>query len=183
MMQLLTHSTRMAAALGLLVFSSFASSLATASESTAPSAKIADLAWLAGHWQGSLKNGATFEAHYTDASGGTILSVSKEHRDGRTLAFELELFFEKEGRLTYLPHPNGKRSEHAFPLVAYDAAARRATFENKAHDFPQAFVFHLESPDLLVITLSGPGRDGQTKEIRYALSRMLPATAATGTSP
>jgi hypothetical protein len=178
-MQLLTRSTRRAATLGLLVFSS----LATAAESTTPAARIADLAWLAGHWQGQLANGATFEAHYTDAGGGTILSVSKEHRDGRTLSYELELFHEKEGRLLYLPHPNGKRSEHAFPLIAYDAIAKRAVFENKAHDYPQAFVFHLESPDRLVITLSGPGRNGQTKEIRYALSRLQAANARTAQTP
>lgn len=134
--------------------------------------RIADLAWLAGHWQGSLANGATFETHYTDASGGTILSVSKEHRAGRTLTFEWELFHEVEGRIIYLPHPDGRRSEHPFPLLTYEASARRVVFENKEHDFPQTFVFHLVSPDNLVITLAGPGRKGAPVELRYDLRRV-----------
>jgi hypothetical protein len=138
-------------------------------ETPAPAAKVTDLGWLAGHWRGTLKNGATFETFYTDPSGGTVLSVSKEHRQGRTLTFELEVFFEQDGRLIYLPHPNGKRSEHAFPLLAFDAAARRAVFENKEHDFPQTFTFVRESDTRLVITLSGPGRNGANKEIRYEL--------------
>jgi hypothetical protein len=137
-------------------------------------ARVADLGWLAGHWQGTLRNGAVFETHYTDATAGTILSVSKEHRNGRTLGFELELFYEKDGRVIYQPHPNGKRSEHAFPLLAYDAAARRVTFENKEHDFPQTFTFHLAGPDNLVIRLGGPGRDGATREIVYDLKRVKP---------
>lgn len=131
-----------------------------------------ELAWLAGHWRGTLKNGATFEAHYTDASGGTIVSVSKEHRDGRMLAFELEIFFEKDGRIIYLPHPNGKRSEHSFPMIAFDAAAQRAEFENTAHDFPQRFRFQLEQSDVLAITLSGSGPNGGVREIRYELQRV-----------
>lgn len=161
------HAVLLAFLLGGVVVTASA-----AEPSVPPAAKIADLAWLAGHWRGTLKNGATFEAHYTDASGGTILSVSKEHRDGRTLTFELELFFEKDGRVIYLPHPNGQRSEHSFPLVAFDAAAGRAEFENAAHDFPQRFRFHRESSDVLAITLSGPGRNGGIREIRYELHRV-----------
>lgn len=137
----------------------------------APNPRVADLAWLAGHWQGTLANGATFEAHYTDATGNTIVSVSKEHHAGRTLGFELELFFEKGGKVFYQPHPNGKKSEHVFPLLSYEPQAKRATFENKEHDFPQTFIFELSAPDTLVITLRGPGKDGATKDISYDLKR------------
>ena len=59
--------------------------LATASAQPVSSPRVADLGWLAGHWRGTLANGATFEAHYSDAAGGTIVSVSKEHRGERTL--------------------------------------------------------------------------------------------------
>lgn len=142
-----------------------------------PAASVADLAWLAGHWHGTLANGATFETHYTGPDGGMIASVSKEVKKGRVVAFELEIFFEKDGRLIYQPHPNGKKSEHAFPLLHYDGTARRAVFENKEHDYPQTFTFEQPSPDSLVITLSGPGRNGQKKDIVYALKRVLAARA------
>ncbi len=135
-------------------------------------ASLTDLAWFAGHWRGTLANGATFETHYTGAEGGMIASVSKEVRKGRVVAFELEIFFEKDGQLIYQPHPNGKKSEHAFPLLSYDSAARRAVFENKEHDYPQTFTFQQPAPDSLVITLSGPGKDGQKKDSVYALKRV-----------
>jgi hypothetical protein len=153
---------------------SILSPLFGASEAVAgPGAKLADLGWLAGHWRGTLKNGATFETHYTGPEGGLIASVSKEVKKGRAVSFELEIFSEKDGNLIYQPHPNGKKSEHAFPLLAYDAAAKRAVFENKAHDYPQSFTFHLAAPDNLVITLSGPGKDGKPHDIRYDLKRVV----------
>jgi hypothetical protein len=132
---------------------------------------VNDLAWLAGHWRGTLANGATFETHYTGAEGGMIFSVSKEVKKGRVVTFELETFFEKDGQLIYHPYPYGKKSEHAFPLLTYDAAAKRAVFENKEHDYPQTFTFEQPAPDRLVITLSGPGRNGQRKDIVYDLKR------------
>ncbi|HYC69979.1 MAG TPA: DUF6265 family protein [Opitutaceae bacterium] len=145
---------------------------AAAGAQESPAARVADLAWLAGHWRGLLANGAIFEAHYTDAAGGTIVSASKEHRGGRTLAFELELFFEKAGRVFYQPHPNGRRSEHVFPLTHLEPAARRAVFENKEHDFPQTFIFERPADDRLVIILRGPDKNGGSKDIRYELQRV-----------
>jgi hypothetical protein len=137
-------------------------------------ATVADLGWLAGHWRGTLANGATFETHYTGAEGGMIFSVSKEVKKGRVVTFELETFFEKDGQVIYHPYPYGKKSEHAFPLLTYDAAAKRAVFENKEHDYPQTFTFEQPAPDRLVITLSGPGRNGQKKDIVYDLKRAAP---------
>ena len=52
-----------------------------------------------------------------------------------------------------------------------DAAAKRAVFENKEHDYPQTFTFEQPAPDRLVITLSGPGKNGQRKDIVYDLKR------------
>ena len=135
-------------------------------------ATVADLAWLEGEWRGTLANGATFEARYGAPRDGTLLSMSRELRDGRTLGFEFELFADRDGTVRYRPHPNGRPSPHEFPLVALDRPARRAVFENRAHDFPQTIEFVREADDRLVILLRGPGRDGRTREIRYALARV-----------
>lgn len=134
--------------------------------------RVADLAWLAGNWRGTLANGAIFEAHYSAPTGGTIVSSSKEVRHGRTTAIELELFHEQDHTVIYQPFPNGKKSEHSFPLIEFSGEATRAVFENKEHDFPQVFVFHRVAFDVLTITLRGPGKDGTTKEIRYELKRV-----------
>jgi hypothetical protein len=136
--------------------------------------RIADLGWLAGSWQGTWENGARFEAHYTDAGGGVILSASKELRNDRAVAFEFELFFERDGAIIYRPFPNGRQSAHDFLLIRLenDANGSRAAFENTEHDFPQHFVFARPNPDTLVITLSGLDKDGGRRQIRYELLRL-----------
>ena len=72
--------------------------------------------------------------------------------------------------VVYTPHPGGRKSD-PFPVVRYDAAARRVVFENLQHDFPKRFTFALVAPDNLVITLSGPGKDGKERELVYDLRR------------
>lgn len=157
----------------LLVIALFLSAAGNSFGSDAGAPRVADLGWLAGTWQGTLENGAQFEAHYTTADGGRILSMSKEVRDGRAVFFEFELFHEREGVVIYQPFPNGRPSAHDFPLTGFEAdgESRKAVFENKAHDFPQAITFAQPTPDSLVITLSGPGKDDTWREMRFALRR------------
>lgn len=139
---------------------------------SAPEAAIgvADLGWLAGTWRGSTPAGRTIETTYTPPEGGVVLGTSKEfNADGRCVFFDLEHFALKDGALTLTPHPAGKRSPDSFPLVAFDRTARRATFANRAHDWPQQFDYARESPNRLVIVLSGPNKAGGTRTERYEL--------------
>jgi len=149
--------------------------LVATDEKPAPSAKLSDLSWVAGHWRGEPGKNTTYESHYTAADGGLIVSASKEIRGGRAVSADFEMIFVKDGKVIYQPFPGGKKSEHAFPLIACDPAAKRAVFENKEHDYPQSFTFEQPAPDRLVITLSGPGKDGQKMDIVYDLKRVLAA--------
>ena len=81
------------------------------------------------------------------------------------------VFAEKDGAVTLIPHPNGKRSAHTFPLVKSEATAKRATFENKEHDFPKIFIYELVAPDRLRITLTGDQKGQPAKEV-YDLQRV-----------
>lgn len=141
---------------------------AAAARAQAPRTGTADLSWLSGDWQGTLANGNTFHAHYTDATGGVILSVSKELNAGHVVFYELEHFAEEDGGLVYTPHPQGRKSRE-FPLLAYEATKQRVVFENLEHDFPKRFTFERKEPDRLVITLSGTSKEGQPREIVYDL--------------
>ncbi|MDP1580611.1 MAG: DUF6265 family protein [Candidatus Didemnitutus sp.] len=140
---------------------------------TPPTCRVSDLAWLAGHWRGTLASGATFDAHYTDTTGGTVVGASKEVRGGRTVGVELELFYERDGSVIYQPFPNGVKSERHFPLREHDVAANRVVFENQEHDFPQTFSFQRRDAATLVITLQGPGKNGALREITYTLARVV----------
>lgn len=134
---------------------------------------VSDLGWMAGSWMGSQSEGATYESHYTDPSGGIIVGSSKETRNGRAVGYDFEVFYEKEGRIFYQPHPNGRKSPHVFPLVAYDGMARRAVFENRDNEFPHTFIYEQPSSDVLKITLLGAGGDGVKKQMILELRRAL----------
>jgi hypothetical protein len=86
---------------------------------------------------------------------------------------DFEMIHQKDGRIIFQPFPNGVKSPSSFPLVTFDALARRAVFENREHDFPQVFIFEQPALDALKITLQGPGKEGTTKSIVYEFRRAM----------
>ena len=133
-----------------------------------PVSIINDMNWLEGNWQGEFE-GHEFEAYYTKPRGGVIISVSKELDSDSSCFFEFEKF-EAIGDSVYMtPYPNGKQS-NPFALIEYNAEARSAVFENKLHDFPTRFVYHLVAQDSLKITVIGTN-DGKNIELKINLRR------------
>lgn len=116
---------------------------------------VAQLAFVAGSWRGTSSSGATAEEIISAPEGGVMLSAGREFQGGKCIFYDLVVFAEKDGAVVLIPHPNGKRSPRSFPLVKLDAAAKRATFENKEHDFPKTFGYELIAADRLRITLTG----------------------------
>jgi hypothetical protein len=131
--------------------------------------RVSDLSWLQGKWQGRI-GGRDFEAHYTGAEGGQILSASKYTEDGKPVGFEFERFEQRGDTLVLTPFPEGKSSV-SFPLAEYDAQNRRAVFENLAHDFPTRISYQRVAKNRLTILVSGPGEDGQEQILTYSLTR------------
>jgi hypothetical protein len=130
---------------------------------------LSDLSWLQGIWQGRI-GGRDFEAHYTGAEGGQILSASKYTEEGKPAGFEFERFEQRGDTLVLTPFPEGKSSV-SFPLAEYDAQSRRAVFENLAHDFPTRISYQRVAKNRLTILVSGPGEDGQEQILTYNLTR------------
>jgi hypothetical protein len=130
---------------------------------------ISDLSWLEGTWYGRI-GGRDFEAHYTGVEGEQILSASKYTENSKPAGFEFERFEQRGDTLLLTPFPEG-RSTASFPLAEYDAAARRAVFENLSHDFPTRISYQRVAKDRLTILVSGPGEDGNEQVLTYALKR------------
>jgi Domain of unknown function (DUF6265) len=130
---------------------------------------ISDLSWLEGTWRGAIGS-RQFEARYTGTEGGQILSASKYTQDGAPAGFEFERFEQRGDTLVLTPFPEGQSSV-SFPLIEYDAKARRAVFENLAHDFPTRISYQRVARDRLTILVSGPGEDGNEQVVTYALRR------------
>jgi uncharacterized protein DUF6265 len=130
---------------------------------------IRDLSWLEGVWVGSI-GGRGFEAHYTGGEGGQILSASKYTENGKPAGFEFERFEQQGDTVMLTPFPEGMSSV-SFPLVEYDAKAKRAVFENLAHDFPTRISYQRLARDRLTILVSGPGEDGKEQILTYSLKK------------
>jgi Domain of unknown function (DUF6265) len=128
---------------------------------------VAQLAFLAGSWRGASSSGATAEELISTPEGGVIVAAGREFK----VFYDLVVITERAGAVSLIPHPNGKPSPRAFPLVQFDAAAKRATFENKEHDFPKSFVYELAASDHLRITLTGEMKGQPAKEV-YDLRRV-----------
>ena len=129
---------------------------------------IRDLAWLEGTWQGKIGE-RDFEARYSGADGGQVLSASKYTKEGVAAGFEFERFEELDGTLVLTPFPDGKSSV-TFKLAELDSKSRRAVFENLAHDFPTRLSYQRVADNKLTILVSGPGEDGQEQVLTYSLA-------------
>ena len=130
---------------------------------------ISDLSWLEGVWRGRVGS-RDFEARYTSSEGGLVLSASKYTANGNAVGFEFERFEKKNGSWVLTPYPDGKSSV-SFRLSDHDPTARRAVFENPAHDFPTRISYQRVADDSLTILVSGPDKDGKESVIRYRLAR------------
>jgi len=131
--------------------------------------QLSDLSWLEGVWRGQI-GGREFEAHYTGVEGGQILSASKYTEGGKPAGFEFERFEQQGDTLVLTPFPEGMSSV-SFPLAQYDGKAKRAVFENVAHDFPTRISYQRSARNRLTILVSGPGEDGKEQVLTYNLER------------
>lgn len=137
-------------------------------------ATVAQLAFLAGSWRGASSSGTEAEENIPPPEGGVMLSAAREFKGGKCVFFDLVAWVEKDGGVQLIPHPMGRRSARVFPLVTLDAAAKRAVFENKEHDFPKSFTYEIVAPDRLRITLAGEKKGqpaSEVLELKRAASR------------
>jgi hypothetical protein len=132
---------------------------------------VASLAFFAGTWRGTSSSGAAAEEIISAPEGGVMVSAGREFKGGKCIFYDLVVFTEKDGAVSLIPHPNGKRSADAFPLVQLEATAKRATFENPEHAFPRTFTYELVAPDHLRITLAGEMK-GKPANETYDLQRV-----------
>ena len=145
----------------LLVSALMVAATAFAEEKTT----VAQLGFMSGLWRGTSSSGAQAEELISKPEGGVMLSAGREFENGKCTFYDLVVFTEKDGVVTLIPHPMGRKSADVFPLVKFEGAVNRATFENLKHDFPKTFVYELVTPDHLRITLSGDQKGKPATEV------------------
>jgi len=107
--------------------------------------RVEDLKWMAGHWAATI-DGVAMEELWLAPSGGLMLGMHREVKDGRATEFEfLRIAMTKDG-VTYLPQPGGQPPTTPFKLV--ESGANRAVFANPEHDFPQRILYWMKGAQL-----------------------------------
>ena len=102
-------------------------------------ATIADMAWLAGVWAGTMGKSA-IEERWSPTKGGAMLGVARTVREDKMVAFEFLRIVERDGGLVYVAQPGG-RPPTEFVLTELDN--KRAVFANPRHDFPQRIIYEV----------------------------------------
>jgi hypothetical protein len=125
--------------------------LALGSTATAQTtAKLNDLSWLSGCWQGQ-QGTAVIEEIWSKPGGMSMIGLGRTVKDNRTVSFEFMQFREENGTLFFLPQPQGG-AQVRFPLKEFTPA--KHTFENLAHDFPQRVTYERKN-NLLLASIEG----------------------------
>ena len=136
-----------------------------------PAEQVASMTWFEGKWEG-LFGGNQFEATYSSPEGGAILSMNKEFIEGKPCYVEFERFGYDDSGVFLIPYPGGKPKDFKFRLVGFDPNINKASFQNKANDWPTDIIYERVSEDSLVITLTGPRKVGEkerTMQLRLGM--------------
>lgn len=138
--------------------------------SPAPRAAIADLAWLAGHWESAVEGGVSEEV-WTAPAGDSMMGMWRYVAGGRPRVFEILTITAEEGgpvlRLRHFDPRLVAREERdapiALPLVS--AGAREATFAGRGTEGTVRITYRRDG-DVLVSTLEKEGRPPQPFRFR-----------------
>lgn len=109
-----------------------------------------NLAFLSGCWNGPLRGAqgaGVIEEHWTAPTANVMLGTTRYIFAGVTTSWEFSVIASDSAGVTLTPHPQGQ-APVAFRLVA--TADDGATFENRAHDFPQRIAYRRAALDTLV---------------------------------
>jgi len=142
--------------------------LMAATAHAAPTAKIEQLAWLAGCWQLEGQPVGAGE-QWSTLAGGTLFGSSRSLHEGRTVGFEfMSLRQHDDGRLVFPALPNGR---NATDFGATRVDANEAVFENPANDFPQRIHYRRRDDNHLHARIE-VARDNPTQAMDFPMHRV-----------
>lgn len=101
------------------------------------SADVAKLSWMAGSWVHE-KDGVVVREIWLAPMGGAMAGAGQTNRPGRKPFIEHVKITAEAGGATFTASLPGQPPT---PFVLLPGADGEATFENKAHDFPQRVIY------------------------------------------
>lgn len=128
--------------------------LVAAPAAAAPTVRLADLAWLAGHWRGE-SDGRVVEEIWLAPRGGVMPGLNR-NSTARDAQFEFLRIVEEAGALAYVASPGGGATT---TFRASAASSSHVRFENPAHDFPKYVSYTASDASTLRACIGDAGRE------------------------
>lgn len=136
-------------------------------QASAQTPTLADISWIAGHWQTAPGGRRQIEEHWTQVAGGSMLGMSRTVAGEKTVEFEYIRIEQRADGIYYVAHPKARCPGTDFKLTR--ASATEAVFENPQHDFPKRLIYRKGADDSLTASIdAGEG----TKAMTYAYRRI-----------
>ena len=134
-----------------------------------PSATIADMAWLAGSWEGE-GLGGTFDEMWTAPAGGAMAGFFRLVRDGKPVFYEILTVLEHEGSLEM-------RLKHVNPdMTGWEEKNNYVTFKlvklDETGAYFSGFTLKRAGPDALEGYLALRDREGNAREEKFVFRRV-----------
>lgn len=126
---------------------------------------VKSVAWIAGHWTGTMGK-AQIEENWIAPAGGAMLGVSRTCVGERMVAFEFLRIETRKDGVFYVAQPGG-RPATAFRLTKAEDGL--AVFENPEHDHPKIIVYKRDGT-ALVATIEGD-EGGRHKKQSFRFER------------
>jgi hypothetical protein len=133
---------------------------------TGVSARLDQLAFMAGDWAG-LDGSAAVEEHWLPPKGGLMLGLGRTVKDGKAVGFEFLRIEQQGDTLVYLASPGG-RPATPFPLGAVDGTS--AVFESVL-EFPRRVSYRRNVNGSLTARIEGT-RGGKPVAKEWTWKRM-----------
>jgi hypothetical protein len=140
---------------------------------SAPAAEgpLADFAWLAGCWRGTV-NQREFREHWMPLRGNLMLATGHTVAGNRTQDFEYIRLEPRGDGVFYVAAPSGqKEAAFRFAERTMDGTDAIYTFVNPEHDFPQRIVYRRGSEGWLYVHVEGKLK-GEERRIIYPMRRI-----------
>ena len=114
---------------------------------------LADISWMAGHWQSAPGGRRQIEEHWTQVAGASMLGMSRTVVGDKTVEFEYLRIEQRADGIYYVAHPKARCPGTDFKLTR--ASTTEALFENPQHDFPKRIMYRRGANDSLTATIDG----------------------------
>jgi hypothetical protein len=128
---------------------------------------VAQLAWMAGCWEGQT-GPVRIEEQWSKPAGGAMLGLSRNMKDGKVIFSEFMRINQDEGKIVYTARIGTKATPTPFVLIRM--SPDEVVFENPAHPFPQRIRYRREADGSLFARIEGVDK-GKERGEDYPMQR------------